>query len=386
MNYFIAHSTTNVFLKATGASSVHSAAVIGAPNLSAILAAAFHCWLLSGEVVNHRFPDRSIGLLRRLFIVSSIFGVFGNVMHALAVIKDSISLAILGRFVLGLSSAEILHRQILCLCIPSQTVVESRRLVHFTVVGMVFGLVLGSAADIIPIAINSFGAAAVQSTSWLMMLLWLTQFVRLCAHFRLSSIATKDADGSVTDVAAKGSFDSNQIAPTQSADYDSDSSDSGGPGTPSSMLYRSSSDVTSDNPLTASYGAIGRKGMEFSGIPPDRPEIPQSPMVGSKTARRRLGACRSLKIFAGRVRKLLGYHLAIPISFLVHLYTSFACEVILTSTPIVTNRYFGWTGSQAGVQLSTLALLILPVTFFCERIARRYEERTVMKVSQGLLV
>jgi hypothetical protein len=55
-------------------------------------------------------------------------------------------------------------------------------------------------------------------------------------------------------------------------------------------------------------------------------------------------------------------------------------ELFLTATPIITCRYFAWGGSQAGIMLGALSALILPVNLVCERIARVYEERTVIKV------
>ena len=51
----------------------------------------------------------------------------------------------------------------------------------------------------------------------------------------------------------------------------------------------------------------------------------------------------------------------------------------------MTNRYFQWSGVQAAGFLASLALAILPIHFFCEFISRRYEERTVLKVSFGVV-
>jgi hypothetical protein len=47
----------------------------------------------------------------------------------------------------------------------------------------------------------------------------------------------------------------------------------------------------------------------------------------------------------------------------------------------MTNRYFQWSGVQAAGFLGLLALAILPIHFVCEFITRRFEERTILKVS-----
>ena len=67
-------------------------------------------------------------------------------------------------------------------------------------------------------------------------------------------------------------------------------------------------------------------------------------------------------------------------SILIILYIKFAQEVLISSCPIILDRYFRWGGGRAGIFLASLALTILPVDFFCGHVARKYEERTVVKV------
>ena len=85
--------------------------------------------------------------------------------------------------------------------------------------------------------------------------------------------------------------------------------------------------------------------------------------------------------FAGRMHKLLGYHVGIPLVLFILCYTNFAFEVFFTGTPFMTDRYFDWSGVHACLFLSFLALMILPINMVCEFVSRRYEERTVVRVS-----
>lgn len=103
------HATANSFVRSSGASSGYTSLVIGAPNLAGIMAALIHTMLVSNEYYAHRFPTDSVGLLRALFAFSCFFGIVGNVIHGMAMDVGSVPLAILGRFVFGFSSADILQ-------------------------------------------------------------------------------------------------------------------------------------------------------------------------------------------------------------------------------------------------------------------------------------
>ena len=82
-----------------------------------------------------------------------------------------------------------------------------------------------------------------------------------------------------------------------------------------------------------------------------------------------------------RIRRILSYNVALPVSLGLVVYTVFAQEVFFTSCALITDQYFLWRGNVAGFFLGALSVLILPIDFVCEQVARRYEERTTVKVS-----
>jgi hypothetical protein len=374
MNYFVVHATTSAYVMATGMPSVYSAMVIGAPGLSAIIAALFHCFFLSRESATPRL--RTI-LFRRLFLFSAFMGMVGNIVHARGVDRGSVHLAVLGRFLMGFSSAEILHRQLLATCLPSRVVSEAAHLVRFRVVGVVCGLFLGSATETVPIKIVRLGVRALQSASWLMVLLWAIHFVRILFQFIPKS------DPGATETGLSGEqLEGEAVEDTAAAsgtDYDSSSSESDGVGQSNSVFYRSSSDANSRDRLKATYGTSGVTSL-LPAATDGGTESSQLRQTSSADHGWKKRGFRQVRTFASRIQKLLSYHIAIPVSFALLVYVYFSLEVMFTACPIIADRYFGWSGARAGVLLGCLAIIILPVDFGCEMVSRRYEERTVMKV------
>lgn len=114
--------------------------------------------------------------------------------------------------------------------------------------------------------------------------------------------------------------------------------------------------------------------------------------VGSpeiNTGRRRADISRSpkrkrrpkIRTFSKRIRKLMAYSIAIPVSLVFIVWTVFAQEILFSSCALITKSYFLWRGSVTGVFLASLWVLLLPIDYFCERLARRYEERFTVRVS-----
>jgi hypothetical protein len=363
MNYFISHATTNTFVKAVGAPDAHTAVVIGAPNVSALISAAFHCWLASRETGTNR-SRYSRGTVKTLLFLSAFVGVLGNGIHALAIDRSSVPLALLGRLLIGFSSCEILHREVVTSCVSSHVVLESARLALFRVCGSAVGLLLGSAYLAIPIAVQRFGhARQLQGPSWIMMLAWFSQLVRV---FLLLLPIGQSADRDHMSLVEAEHID-NEVVNLRAIDDDSTDSDMAPLPTPSSVLYPSSSDVTPVDAMANAYGS-GDKLLDDETGPDKTIQGTERPPLRQRWR------------LVGRIRRLLSFHIAIPISLTLYFYATYSLEVLYTGTTINTRRYFQWSGARAGTFLGCLALFILPIHFVCEIVARRYEERTILKV------
>jgi len=329
LNYFVVHANANSFVRSSGVSSAFTSLVIGAPNLAGILTAFVHTMLVSKEYNAHRFPTNSVGLLRALFAVSCFFGILGNVLHGLAVDAGSVPLAVLGRFVFGFSSAEVLHRQLVAACVPSHVVAQSARLVYARITGLLSGILLGVFIEAVPFTVRSIGVRWLQTSSWLMVTLWLIHFIRVLVHFRAVDLRSDKEiiNGSTEENEVE---DENQIK----SGYDSDSSDSHRVGSPS-FLYQTSSGGTihSEDPFKKAYGGSA----DESGHPIDMDETERiEPPIQEKG--RSVGLWHPLWTFVRRTRKLLRYNVGIPISLFIVLYTNYAIELYLSGTSVITCR------------------------------------------------
>ena len=365
MNYYVAHATTNTFVASTGAPYAYSSVVIGAPNLSALLMAAFHCYLLTRDhSANVGRPP--VSLVWRLLIFSGFAGMVGNIINGLAIDKQSIRLALLGRFIVGFSSAEILHRQLVLAFWPSQVVPASAKVVLYRISGTLLGLALSISTELVPLRFAGIGVRSMQFASWLMASLWVVHIMRLLVQFHRTP--PKQLDKSASKTTEK----SGETWGESGEECGDDSSDSDHIGTPRSIW--SSSKLAEDCAATSSgAGVVGdriqQQDDELAPLKPANAKEPQN--RGS----------RGTRTFAARLRRLLSYHVAIPALLFMLFYVSFAIEIFFTATPLVTTHYFDWSGPSAGAVLVLLTVIGPPVIFFCERVARRFEERIILKVS-----
>jgi hypothetical protein len=164
-----------------------------------------------------------------------------------------------------------------------------------------------------------------------------------------------------------------EIAEIDQVDYSalagnsSDSSVSDTAPGPARLFHRSPPRRELDAPTTPDDKLV-------SDVPPTR-VLRRTDTNGTRRRRFKFGT------FVKRIRRIMAYNVAIPVTLALVVYTIFAQEVLFTSCALIADRYFGWRGNIAGFFLACLSILILPIDFVCEQVARRYEERTTIKVS-----
>lgn len=71
-----------------------SALIIGAPILSAIIAAVIHCHILSGYTTRKEANDENIALFRRLLICSCLSAIVGNIVQIYGIENNSVFLTV----------------------------------------------------------------------------------------------------------------------------------------------------------------------------------------------------------------------------------------------------------------------------------------------------
>ncbi len=360
MNYFMVHATANIFVVSTGASSAHAATIIGVPNVASLFMTLFHCLILSDDPSSNR-PSYNARLYKYLFGLACLCAVTGNMIHAHAVNVGSIRIAILGRFVFGLSATEILQRQLLSVCNPLSIIGESASLVRSRIVGTTIGLFFGACIEALPLVVNTLDVRFLRFSNWLLIVLWSLLLVAVCRRFcEVESVVPEQTDDEQTkelDFAAQRT---------------SDGSSSESSPNPTKMLYGSDgNDPTAD--LSATFGTVANA------------IIPEA--HGGSYSRRRQPAnstkkkrSRNFRHFPSRIRKLLDFHVGIPVSLVVLFVATFSVEAFFTATPLITYRYFGWNGALACSVLGLLSSTTFGIQYVCERISLAYEDRTVIKV------
>ncbi len=361
MNYFMAHATSNIFVMSTGSSSALAATIIGVPNIAAMLISFSHCLILSGQPNSHR-QHNNIRLFRVLFALASSFAIIGNIIHAHAINIGSIRLAIFGRFVFGLSTTEIPQRHLLSTSSHSFIVSESASLVFSRIAGTATGLFFGACIEALPLFVNALDVRFLRAANWLLILTWLPLFIAVCMRFRDLEYVTLKADGhrqEAVDAAAQ------RISDGSSSESDSPN--------PTRMLYGAERADPNDDLLTTLDKA-------------KHPSIPSSHDSYQSKRNRAPGTPKKKRSkhwrnFVLRIRKLLDFHVGIPVSLFVLFVASFCVEAFFTGTPLVTNEYFGWNGAQASSFLGLLSCTTFLIQWICERVSRGFEDRTVIKVS-----
>lgn len=357
MNDYIIHATANSFVRYTGAHPAYSANLIGATSFAALFATAFSCYQLSHESLS---KDWSAVTLRVAFVVAAIFAILGNIIYITGVSRESIAVAVVGRLLIGLASADILHRQIVTDCLPPMYVVpESARLVKWSIYGRIWGLLVGSFLGSFSLQVTQkFTIGAFQSASYLMTFLWIVQVFRLFFVMpeSVESIGKEKSIG----------YDGEAGAPlnrTTSEEFSSDGSEEA-QNTPEATVYGSLPDAARDemkHPFTAEQARVRLD------------DLSQHVVENRKRF-------RGLRTLAKRLRKFLMYKVALPVTLVLVVLAKFTHEIFFTSCPIITFRYFQWSGSSAALFLGALSASVLLINYVCGTSSKTYDERSVIKV------
>mmetsp|Transcript_11463 Transcript_11463/g.17613 ORF Transcript_11463/g.17613 Transcript_11463/m.17613 type:complete len:567 (+) Transcript_11463:100-1800(+) len=387
MNYYIVHSTATAFVQGAGAHTAYSACIIGATSFGALVSAAFQLRSMSRESDNNEANNLTIGYFRRAFLLCSLFPIVGNIIHAVGVSKGSILLASFGRFIVGLGSAELLHRQLLSSCLPAPHVVfEAANLVHFHLFGIFCGLVIGGFLALFDVHVQVTTISSLHSGSCFMAFLW---------FFHMTSLLYKFQETHQSDKEGKDVQDGTPEAQQLDEKFSIESSESSEPecGTPESIFCGSVSISTADDTKSTYVNQL--KATYDSRLPQERmPMMSRFPTTDQKKSERSLSKgddlknCskkkrdfRCLRTSSTRLRNILSHDVSIPATLFVIVFVKISHEILFSSCAMVTNRYFKWNGSQACFLLGLLTAAVLPVNYIVERISRSYDERTAIKRS-----
>ena len=379
MNYYMSHSTATAFVEGIGAHPAHSASIIGAASLGALIAALVQLRSMARKVEQSGPGALTTGYFRHRFLLYSVFPIIGNILHAVAVSKGSIFLAVFGRFLIGFGSAELLHRQLLSSCLPAPHVVfESANLVHSNVFGVFCGLATGGFLALFDVKVEVATISSLHSGSYFMACIWLFHWVNLFRLFQES----KSTDSDENNADRRDFEDEYEVSIAESSETGTPESVFYGPGSISTREEVKSAYIEQLEAVYTSPRNAGRK----DAFPSEQPLETDRLIVkdDKKTNDKKKKATRSVrpfKTFAARLRKILFHNVGIPVTLAVIVFVRISHEILFTSCAIITNRYFDWNGSQACFLLGLLSATVVPINHSVERISRSYDERSVIKRS-----
>jgi hypothetical protein len=204
------------------------------------------------------------------------------------------------------------------------------------------------------------------AANWFMVCLWLIYLIYILFGWKVSSFARRR-------VAKK------ETSETDTVDYGIDVNENEN-STDSSV----SDQETGHAGLLRSSSKLRDMGVEGNYVEAESANKPDNAMgrrkgetLGSPKRKRR----RNITTFTKRIRKLMMYSIAIPVSLVFIVWTVFTQEVLFSSCALITKSYFNWKGSVTGLFLASLWVIRLPMDYCCEQLARRYEERFTVRVS-----
>lgn len=262
-------------------------------------------------------------------------------------------MALWGRILVGLGSAEVVNRQLIAACVSYNHLTSaSAYFVAAGAVGMSIGPLLAAILDIfagrdldidLDLPFTPVGGIIydhVTSPGFVMAGLWCLQGVALVIAFREPrKIHTKRSNHGGSDE------------------------------TRDPMSHSSTS-------FYASFDERAKATLESVGVSLAAPDV-----VGRDNKCENPSLWSRCRAEVQLMQTLVFGNVALPITLLLFGFIELVDEVLISSCSMVCRRYFGWNGSTAGFILASLGSLVLPAHFVVEKAAHQFEERSIIKVT-----
>jgi hypothetical protein len=147
VNYYCIVPVAHIHSIELGAAS-GTALLIGAVNVTSILSASVHA-LLASKRKSFAKKHLDVSFFRLPLIISALFPLIGNILCSLSVNREDFKMALIGRLLIGLGSAEVLNRRLVSTIMPKESVnAEVASMVKKSMLAMTVGLLLGSLVDV----------------------------------------------------------------------------------------------------------------------------------------------------------------------------------------------------------------------------------------------
>lgn len=360
MNYYIIVPSAASFCHEIETTYCHSIYLICAPSISTLVMSLFHFGKDGTKIHDIEVYNN--------FALSAICHLFGNIVYTIAYDRKSIWLAVLSRLVVGLFSSEIPNKQFV-ISRAKNIVHEMARLRQTQLLSIFLGLFIGSLMAFEPIKVSMYQHWFIVSfeslPGYIMFFFWTIQIIALILSPppRTSTIVT--ATSKETMMTSSEQIDLN----TSASDQESQISQSQRRKSFENKAHHSR--IHSDQSKFDYY--IKRLERNISEVSYRQNDTKEATFDGG------LPIEKSMKDVVYKSILLLLNNVAIPISMMLHTLSTMTMDIIMISLPIITHRYFDWSGSQAGYFLAILATLYIPINYAVSIMSNLFNERTILK-------
>ena len=328
VNYYIVAPTANHYASALGTDGAFGATLVGSSSFSAL----FATFLYSFWYTKSTFQSA--------LLFSAFCPLVGNLMYAIAISYQSMTMAICGRILVGFGSAEVVNRQLISTCVLFKFMTQASALfVAAGAIGMSVGPLLAGILDLMAgrdydvdlhLSFMPEGGIIynhVSSPGFVMAVLWLLEIIALFLSFHEPQ-RINTTDENLNDLSSETTHRTSNIEITK-------------------------------------YGT-GSIETEFEEDTPHANPI------------KRL--CKVMVTELYLTSKLICSNPALPTTLILFGFIELADEILISSCSMICRRYFGWHGSTAGFLIASLGALVLPAHFVVERATHYYSDRRLIKV------
>ena len=386
-NYYVIFPTAHIYSRALG-SKRFAAALIGVANVSSLVGLLCLSLFMS---------KRSSPLRRRLvpndfrlpLLLLGLGALVGNILFSYSVRNSSLRMALLGRLLIGLGSAEILRNPLLSTILAPESInAEASRLVKMGTLTIPVTLLLGSLVDapllgfppllnatlsstptplfttptqapaavFIPpvLPLGKYSLLSLESVGYLMAFAWFIHLLDIVLNFNVPRTTRQlPSNGSKSPMA--------QESPVAQEFYDSDIEKQA---TPKKLSYDES---TETDPFISKE--IGHRDGTFEKLQTMKRKTLKSHSQHSSSY---------WKESLVDIRKLMTSNVAFPTTVAILFIVRAAAEIMLSSCGSIMTKFFYWDGVRSGLFLSAVTSLVLPFNLSLAS-ERHYTQRWIMK-------
>mmetsp|Transcript_53168 Transcript_53168/g.79382 ORF Transcript_53168/g.79382 Transcript_53168/m.79382 type:complete len:436 (+) Transcript_53168:384-1691(+) len=310
-NYYIVAPTSGLYAARLGSTEALSGIIIGMTPWAALVSSILYSWW-----ANHSYKSA--------LIFASACSLIGNVLYALALPCNSLTMVIIARLLNGFGGARAINRRYIADVFTShERTAASVAFVTAGALGMAVGPGVAAIVGYLDIPENTYWTEET-APGYIMFVAWTVFFVSAILFFKEPQKLTALPPSS-SSVNQNNSHDTMEMQPLLSNTSNGNS------------FKQTSTPKTRVSRLALSFTAF------FSNIP-------------------------------------------VMTTLFIYFILKLALECILSSAPSITAYYFHWNTTASGTFLAILGILIFPANLVLAKVSRRYSDRYLIIVTLLMLI